>query len=192
LSYVFFDFETDLIMNTFEILMVSNHYNDQELRLGIQTFAYLFRHVTPKHRKRMSMTLIASSSRRKLIRQLLHQSSLESAVRVVSATQVIDSHWEQADLQLNTQYQPLIADLKKGLSFGLPWVGFETSILRQEIDFSCSLLATPKEFETGESLSQLLRTLYFDQGALKVLQKGAFQRSGIFQNRKGERSRQAV
>jgi hypothetical protein len=179
-------------MNTFEMLMVSNHYNDQELRLGIQTFAHLYRHVTPKHRKRMSMILIASSSQQKLVRHLLHQHSLESAVRIVSDQQDSDSRWEQAKLQLNTQYQPSICNLEKGFSFGLPWVGFDVSGIRKEVDFSCSLLATPREFETGESLAKLLRTLYFDPEALKVLQKGAHRRFQLMQHKDEMRSRQVV
>lgn len=163
----------------FSIVFPVENFPRHEVEIAIQSFSTLYYNVSPKHRRRMELSLPGGESIRPLISSLSKDYGVESAV-------FIPQWYEEEDSYINSSLMLILASgmTKKlalqALEYGLPILGYESYSLRNLVDISCGLLIPYKTREENiKAFAEILQQLYYDPEAQKILKQGAQKRPSV-------------
>jgi glycosyltransferase involved in cell wall biosynthesis len=166
-------------MTTFSIVFPADNLPRHEVEIAIQSFSTLYYNVTPKHRRRMQLSLLNGDSIRPLIYSLSKDYGVDAAVMVTSQSEV-----EEAYINSSLMLIPGSGLAKKlavkALEKGLPVLGYDSYSLRNLVDVSCGILIPYKSREDNvKAFAEILQQLYYDPEAQKMLKQGAENRPSV-------------
>lgn len=166
-------------MNTFSILFPTENLPRHEVEIAIQSFSTLYYSVTPKHRRRMQLSLIYCDGILPLIHSLSNDYGVDCAVAIIPPDEV-----EEVYTKSSLMLIPASGKSKKlavqALERGLPILGYESYSLRNLVDVSCGVLIPYKSREENiKAFAEILQQLYYDPEAQKMLTQGAENRPSV-------------
>jgi len=163
------------------VILTSLDSNFQlEVEIAIRSFAKFYYNVTNKHRNRIHLVIIdRGGQQKKEFCRLAEKYNISNSVRIISkyskdSLKKALHHASLLFLPTSDSSQELISN---ALSNALPILSFDVFSLRKFIDNSCGLLFRFNSPEQSIStFSDMMRMLYFDPEALKMLRKGALKK----------------
>ena len=166
-------------MVTFSVLFPVDNLPRHEVEIAIQSFSTLYYSVTPKHRRRMQLSLLGGDNIRPLIHSFSKDYKVFSAVVVPSKNEVEET-FKNSSLMLIPASGMSKKLAIRALEKGLPVLGYESFTLRHLVDVSCGMLIPYKSREENvRAFSEILQQLYYDPEAQKVLKQGAQNRPSV-------------
>lgn len=168
-----------LTMVTFSVLFPTENLPRHEVEIAIQSFSTLYYSVTPKHRRRMQLSLLAENSIRPLIYSLSNDYGVDAAVMVASQSEV-ELAYKNSSLMLIPASGMSKKLAVKALEKGLPVLGYDSYSLRNLVDVSCGILIPYESRENNvKAFAEILQQLYYDPEAQKMLKQGAENRPSV-------------
>lgn len=166
-------------MNTFSIVFPTDNLPRHEVEIAIQSFSTLYYSVTPKHRRRMQLSLLNGERIRPLIDSLSNDYRVNSAV-VIAPQDEVEEVYEKSSLMLIPASGMSKKLAVQALEKGLPVLGYESYSLRNLVDVSCGVLIPYKSREENvKAFAEILQQLYYDPEAQKMLKQGAENRPSV-------------
>ena len=160
----------------FSVLALGEFIDDEGIDIALGAFSELYFNVTNKHQKKMEMMLITKGEKLDAIQQKIKNYQIDSKVELVdwSNQDKIESSYRNGSVMLLPSKDNFSKLVSESFSFGLPVICYENNHIEDIVDQTCGMLIP--EDNTGESIikfSNLLRILYFDPEAQKILKRGA-------------------
>ena len=124
----------------------------------------------------MEMMLITKGLKLDIIQQQIKEYQIEDKVELVnwSDQEKVESSYRNGSIMVLPSRDNFSKLVSESFSFGLPVICYENNHIEDIVDQTCGMLVP--EDNLGESIlefSNLLRILYFDPEAQKILKRGA-------------------
>ena len=164
-------------MYSFTVLALSDVATEAGIDIVFQSFAEFYHELTPKHKKKSKLIFIDKGGYALAAIQLAEQLDIQPVVQVLNWKRIdyIKSAYEAASLLLlpaKTKLESIIVD---ALSKGVPILSYLEKEQEQYIDHTCgTLIDYYSKGQSIEDFANVMRMLYFDPEACKLLKKGAF------------------
>lgn len=160
----------------FNLLALGEFIHDEGIDIALGAFSDLYHNVTSKHQKQMEMTMITKGLKTEIIEEKIKNNQLEKKVKLVNWTEQeeVEFCYQNASILILPSNENLSKLVSESFSFGLPVISYENEHFADIVDQTCGMLIN--EESTGENMlafSRLLRILYFDPEARKILKRGA-------------------
>jgi|GEM_PF-2897887 len=166
-------------MAPFVILTSLDYHSQQEVEIAIRSFANFYFNVTNKHRNRIHLVIIDTGGQQKEFIRLADKYNISNSVRIISrhSKDSLKKALRHACLLFLPTANSSEELISKALSNALPILSFDVFSIRKFIDNSCGMLFRFNSPEQSVSIfSDMMRMLYFDPEALKMLRKGALKK----------------
>ena len=160
----------------FKILALGEFIKDEGIDIALGAFAELYHTVTIKHQRKMSLVMITKGLQVDRIQEKTKELKIENKVELVNwgDQEIVEACYQDASIMLLPSNENLSKLISESLSFGLPVISYDNDHNAEAIDNTCGMLI--QEENMGENVlafSNLLRILYFDPEARKILKRGA-------------------
>ncbi len=165
-----------ITMTPFIVLSLGDFISENGSYVALHSFTNFYHNTTSKHQKRIELVLIDEHENLKQQLAFCKKLQIEDAVTVLHLGQQerIESMYKNASIFMLPVRRHLNAIVQECLSYGLPLLGYDGFGTEQVIDQTCGMLV---QYDTDEEsildFSRMLRMLYFDPEARKILCKGA-------------------
>jgi len=163
-------------MSKFNVLTLGEFIHQEGMDIALRSFAELYHDVTSKHQKQMRLAMISKGILSDYIQDQIHELKINDAIEIVpwSEQEAIEDWYEKASIMLLPSIDNISKLVSESFSFSLPVVCYENEQLHDIIDQSCGMMIdygnTPQNIL---NFSEVLKMLYFDPEARKILKKGA-------------------
>jgi len=160
----------------FNVLALGEFIDDEGIDISIGAFAELFHTVTNKHQKKMKMMMITKGLKLDSINQKVKENQIENKFELINWNEQdkVESCYEDGSILLLPSSENLSKLISESLSFGLPVICYENEFNSDVVDQTCGMLIHKENnSDYVQAFSQMLRMLYFDPEARKILKKGA-------------------
>jgi len=166
-------------MTPFIVIGLGDFISEQGLDITVKSFANFYHNVTSKHQKRLELKLIDDIENVSRLKSLVSQYEVDNVTEILTLSQQnqIETTYKIASLIMLPLNKNVSNIVQESLSYSLPIICFNNSANEGLLDQTCSMQL---DFETDEAsaiqFSRLLKLLYFDREALKILKRGAAQK----------------
>ena len=163
-------------MSKFNVLSLGEFIHQEGIDITLEAFAEMYHEVTSKHQKQMSFAMVTKGILSDYINEKINNLKIQEAIEIVpwSEQEVIEDWYEKASIMLLPSNGNISKLVSEAFSFGLPVVCYENEKLYDIIDHSCGMMVTNQTTQQNiTNFSEILRMLYFDPEARKILKKGA-------------------
>lgn len=163
-------------MSKFNVLSLGEFIHQEGIDISLEAFANLYHDVTSKHQKMMQLSIITKGTLTEYITNKIKQLGIQSAVVMVpwSEQEVIEDCYEEASIMILPAKENVSKLVAEAFSFGIPVVCYNDEVLKDTVDATCGMMVDYSTFQENISnYSEMLRMLYFDPEARKILKRGA-------------------
>jgi hypothetical protein len=163
-------------MQAFTIITPVQAETGEQIEIAVQSFARFYFSISSRHRAFVQMVLIDNGDWFHDIVRLVEAHRIKAACQVILQEKAtLQEHYLHGSFLV---FLPAAASdsgwIKAALEKGAPVIGYEGLVERTMLDNSCSMLLSNKEeSQIVEEFSEILKMVYFDPGALKMLRRGA-------------------
>ena len=160
----------------FKVLALGEFIQEEGIDISIGAFADLYHTVTSKHQKQMEMVMITKGTKLESIQQKTKRYQIENKIELINwgDQEKVETTYQDASILLLPSNENVSKLISESFSFGLPVISYDNEMNSDLIDPSCGMLMNLETVgDRIEKFSQLLKMLYFDPEARKVLKKGA-------------------
>ncbi|MDB4443434.1 glycosyltransferase [Saprospiraceae bacterium] len=166
-------------MSKFNVLSLGEFIHKEGIDVTLEAFADLYYDVTSKHQKQMKLIMVSKGSLQDYIHEKADKLGLSKVIEIIfwSEQEEIEEWYKNASIMLLPSKGKITRLIKEAFSFGLPVVCYESDELDEIMDPSCGM--TIENDNLQESIiefSDVLRMLYFDPEARKILKRGALKK----------------
>lgn len=164
-------------MYKFTVLALSDVASDAGIEIAFQAFADFHHALTPKHKKNSKLIFIDKGGYALEAIQRAEQLEIQAFVQVLNWKRIehIQNAYESATLLLLPSRSKTEALIISALSNGIPILSYRETEQEQYVDQTCgTLIDYYSDSQSIEDFSNVMRILYFDPDACKLLKKGAF------------------
>ena len=166
-------------MYTFHVLASSELTSDAGIEVVFRTFADFYHSLTPKHRKKSKLIFIDKGGYALAALQWAEQLDIKTTVQVLNwkRIELINQAYENATLLFLPSRTLAEEIIPHTLSKGVPLLSYRGETQVQFIDHTCGTLIDYYSKERSiDDFANVMRILYFDPEACKLLRKGALAR----------------
>jgi len=163
-------------MSNFNILTLGEFISEEGIKTSIESFSDLFHEVTSKHQRKMQMTIITKGTMDAFIIDMVKKFEIEKAVNIIpwSKQEEIENCYNNSSVMLLPNEGKISKLVEESLSFGLPVICYENEYMHDVLDPTCGMMIEKEGYQQNVvKFSDVLRILFFDPEARKILQKGA-------------------
>lgn len=163
-------------MSKFYVLSLGEFISKEGIDITLESFADLYHDVTSKHQKQMQLTMITKGILTDHIQAKINSLSLNDAVQMIlwSEQEKIEKCYRESSIMLIPSKENITKLVSEAFSYGLPVVCYENENLEEVVDSSCGMLVAYDVAQQNISIfAEVMRMLYFDSEARKMLKKGA-------------------
>ncbi len=164
-------------MYKFTVLALSDVASEAGIEIAFQAFADFHHALTPKHKKNSKLIFIDKGGYALEALQRAEQLEIKSFVQVLNWKRIehIQKAYETASLLLLPSRAKTETLITSALSNGIPILSYKNAEQEQYVDQTCgTLIDYYSDSQSIEDFSNVMRILYFDPDACKLLKKGAF------------------
>ena len=166
-------------MYPFTILAVSDLASESGVEIVMNSFAEFYHGLTPKHQKQIKLIFIDKGGYTIPVLHWSEKLNIKSIVQVLNWKRMekVEESYNQANFLLMPAQTKTTNGIMQALAKGLPVLSYRGTEREGLIDLTCGMLID--YMSTGQSIgdfASLLRMLYFDPAACKILKKGAFKK----------------
>ena len=163
-------------MNPFTLLAVSDLVSESGVEIVMTSFAEFYHELTPKHQRQIKLIFIDKGGYTIPILHWSEKLNIKPIVQVLNWKRIekIEEAYHQANFLLIPAQTKTYNGIMKALSKGLPVLSYRGEERETLIDLTCGMLID--YMSVGQSIgdfASILRMLYFDPAACKILKKGA-------------------
>lgn len=144
--------------------------------IAIRSFQEFYDSVTPKHKRKLSLTIIEDSAKFMMVNEFVKGASIEKVTRVISRDDLnsIEAEMTAGSMFIFNDSVKTYKIIPQILSYGLPILCIEMLGKVENLDYTCGRIIPYSSKEgTIDSVTTEMSMLYFDAEALKLLSKGA-------------------
>lgn len=166
-------------MSKFNVLSLGEFIHKEGIDVALESFADLYYDVTSKHQKKMKLIIVTKGALQDYIDERANKLGINKVIEIVSWSQQeeIEDWYKNASVMLLPSTDNINRLIAEAFSFGLPVVCYESKRLDGTIDPSCGMTIEQVNFQENViEFSEVLRMLYFDPEARKILKKGALKK----------------
>lgn len=166
-------------MSKFNVLSLGEFIHKEGIDVALESFADLFYDVTSKHQKQMKLIMVTKGTLLEYIKQKSEKLGINKVIEIVSWSEQeeIEDWYNNASVMLLPSNENINRLITEAFSFGLPVVCYESEKLDDTMDSTCGLMIEYDSFQENViGFSDVLRMLYFDPEARKILKKGALKK----------------
>ena len=166
-------------MYPFTILAVSDLAFEAGVEIVMNSFAEFYHGLTPKHQKQIKLIFIDKGGYTIPVLHWSEKLNIKPIVKVINWKRMekVEEAFHQANFLLMPAKRNTYNSIMQALSKGLPVLSYRGAEREAIIDLTCGMLID--YMSTGQSIgdfAELLRMLYFDPAACKILKKGALKK----------------
>lgn len=166
-------------MSKFNVLSLGEFIHKEGIDVALESFADLFYDVTSKHQKQMRLIMVTKGTLQDYIYEKANKLGINKVIEIISWSEQeeIEEWYKNASVMLLPSTENITRLIAEAFSFGLPVVCYESEQLDDTIDPSCGMTIEPDNFQENViEFSDVLRMLYFDPEARKILKRGALKK----------------
>ena len=166
-------------MSKFNVLSLGEFIHKEGIDVTLESFADLYYDVTSKHQKKMKLIMVTKGILQDYIYERANKLGIKKVIEIISWSEQeeIEDWYKNASVMLLPSTDNITRLIAEAFSFGLPVVCYESETLEDAIDSSCGMTIEQYNFqENVTEFSDVLRMLYFDPEARKILKKGALKK----------------
>ena len=163
-------------MYPFSVLASSDIASDAGIEVVFRSFANFHHDLTPKHKKKSKLAFIDKGGYALTAIQWAEQLEIKTHVQVLNWKRIdaVNQAYEEATLFLLPSRSEIEGLAVQALSKGIPILSYREEEQEHYIDHTCGTLIDYYSKEKGiEDFANVMRMLYFDPEACKMLKKGA-------------------
>lgn len=160
----------------FYVLALGEFIHQEGINVALEAFADLFHDVTSKHQKQMKLLMVTKGTLNPYICKKVQELQIEIAVQMIpwSEQEAIEKWYEAASIMLLPSTENPSKLISEAFSFSLPVVCYERAELEETINPACGIMLERGTFQQNIfNYSEVLRMLYFDPEARKIMKRGA-------------------
>ena len=166
-------------MSKFNVLSLGEFIHKEGIDVALESFADLYYDVTSKHQKQMKLIMVTKGTLSDYIEQKVNNLGIKKAVEMVSWSEQeeIEEWYKNSSVMLLPSADNITRLISEAFSFGLPVVCYDSEELEETVDPTCGMTVEYDNYqESVMGFSEVLRMLYFDPEARKILKKGALKK----------------
>ncbi len=166
-------------MSKFNVLSLGEFIHKEGINVALESFADLYYDVTSKHQKQMKLIMVTKGTLLDYIEQKAEKLGIKKVIEIVSWSEQeeIEEWYNNASVMLLPSKDNITRLISEAFSFGLPVVCYESEKLDDMMDPTCGMMIEHDSFQENVfGFSEVLRMLYFDPEARKILKKGALKK----------------
>lgn len=166
-------------MSNFNVLSLGEFIHKEGIDVALESFADLYYDVTSKHQKQMKLIMVTKGTLLDYIEQKAEVLGIKKVIEIVSWSEQeeIEDWYNSASVMLLPSKDNITRLISEAFSFGLPVVCYESEELDDTMDPTCGMMIEYDSFqENVMGFSEVMRMLYFDPEARKILKKGALKK----------------
>lgn len=166
-------------MSKFNVLSLGEFIHKEGIDVALESFADLFFDVTSKHQKQMKLIMVTKGALSTYIKEKAESLGIDQVIEIVlwSEQETIEEWYENASVMLLPSTDNITRLISEAFSFGIPVVSYESAHLEDTMDQTCGMMIEYDNFqENVVGFSEILRMLYFDPEARKILKRGAMKK----------------
>lgn len=163
-------------MSMFSILALSDVASETGIEVVFRSFASFHHALTPKHKKKAKLIFIDKGGYALSAIQWAEKLEIPPHVQVLNwkRLEIIQQAYETASLLFLPARGNIKSEIIDALSRGIPVLSFLEKGQEQYIDQTCGTLIDYYSTDQSiEDFANVMRMLYFDPEACKLLRKGA-------------------
>lgn len=163
-------------MYSFSVLASSDIASDAGIEIVFRSFANFHHDLTPKHKKKSKLIFIDKGGYALTAIQWAEQLEIKTHVQVLNWKRIdaIREAYAEATLFLLPSRSEIEEIIVQALSKGIPILSYKEEVQMHYIDHTCGTLIDYYSKEQSiEDFANVMRMLYFDPEACKMLKKGA-------------------
>ena len=166
-------------MYPFTVLAVSDLVSESGVEIVMNSFAEFYHELTPKHQKQIKLIFIDKGGYTIPVLHWSEKLNIKPIVQVLNWKRMekVEEAFHQANFLLMPSRTKTYNGIMQALSKGLPVLSYRGEEREALIDLTCGMLID--YMSTGQSIgdfASLLRMLYYDPAACKILKKGALKK----------------
>ncbi|MFK8005782.1 MAG: glycosyltransferase [Saprospiraceae bacterium] len=166
-------------MSKFNVLSLGEFIHKEGIDVALESFADLYYDVTSKHQKQMKLIMVTKGTLQDYIYERANKLGINKVIEIISWSEQeeIEECYKNASVMLLPSTENITRLIAEAFSFGLPVVCYESEQLDDTIDPSCGMMIEYDNFQENViEFSDVLRMLYFDPEARKILKRGALKK----------------
>ena len=166
-------------MSKFNVLSLGEFIHKEGIDVTLEAFADLYYDVTSKHQKQMKLIMVTKGSLQDYIQERANKLGIKKVIEIIpwSEQEEIEDWYKSASVMLLPSTDNITRLIAEAFSFGLPVVCYESEELDDTMDPSCGMTIEYDNFQENIlEFSDVLRMLYFDPEARKILKRGALKK----------------
>lgn len=166
-------------MSKFYVLSLGEFISKEGIEITLESFADLYHDVTSKHQKQMQLIMVTKEILTEYIQDKINSLDISDAVKMVpwSEQEMIEECYNEASIMLIPSRENISKLVSEAFSFGLPVVCYDNENLYETVDPSCGMMVECGSTQQNiYAFSEVMRMLYFDPEARKILKKGAIKK----------------
>ncbi len=163
-------------MYPFSVLASSDITSDAGIEIVFRSFANFHHDLTPKHRKKSKLIFIDKGGYALTAIQWAEQLDIKTHVQVLNWKRIeaINQAYDNATLFLLPSRTKIEEIVVQAFSKGIPVLSYKEEEQVHYIDHTCgTLIDYYSQEQSIEDFANMMRMLYFDPEACKMLKKGA-------------------
>ncbi len=166
-------------MSKFNVLSLGEFIHKEGIDVTLEAFADLYYDVTSKHQKQMKLIMVTKGALQDYIHERANKLGIQKVTEIIpwSEQEEIEDWYKNASVMLLPSTDNITRLIAEAFSFGLPVVCYESEELDDTMDPSCGMTIEHDNFQDNViEFSDVLRMLYFDPEARKILKRGALKK----------------
>ncbi len=164
------------MIKEFNVLLVGDFLSEKEIDLALNAFEEFYSSVTFKHQKKIKLTIVEAKENFPLLTQMLKKRDLNDVCELVEPEneQAVNNVLRQVSIMFLPTDSNISKLIPLAFEYSLPIIGVETNLTKELLDHTCSMtIEVSTDSEMQEGFSTILRMLYFDPEASKILSRGS-------------------
>lgn len=166
-------------MSKFYVLSLGEFIHKEGVEVTLESFADLYFNVTSKHQKQMKLGIVTKGTLIEFIKEKATQLRINHVIDIIpwSEQELIEKCYKEASIMLLPSTDNISKLVSEAFSFGLPVTCYDFEEIDDIVDASCGMMIRQGSYQQNISnFSEILRMLYFDPEARKILKKGALKK----------------
>lgn len=166
-------------MYPFTILAVSDLASEAGVEIVMNSFAEFYHALTPKHKRQIKLVFVDKGGYTIPVLHWAEKLNIQPITQVLNWKRIdkVEAAYKEANFLLLPAQTKTKNGIMTALAKGLPVLSYREAEQEELIDLTCGMLID--YMSVGQSIGDfgnLLRMLYFDPAACKILKKGALKK----------------